>query len=103
MAEPVNDNETNLDLLVEWIATLNEEAIFFDGYEDAIIGVAERCSMSPLVVYDAKKCVEILMQRDGMSEEDAHEFFEFNTLGCWAGDNTPLFLWRPEMDTDNET
>jgi len=93
---------SRIDEMKDWVAANNDEAIFFDGYEDAIIGVAERCSMAPLVVYDAKKCVEILMTRDGMSEEDAHEFFEFNTLGCWAGDNTPLFLWRPEFD-DEET
>lgn len=88
------------EILREWIAALNEDAVLFDGYEDAIIGVAERCSQPLLVVYDAHKCVKILMERDGMSEEDAHEWFEFNVLGCWAGDNTPLFLWRPDFDVD---
>jgi hypothetical protein len=77
-----------------WIAEFNEDAVLFDGYEDAIIGVAERCSTPPLVIYDGEKCIEILMQRDGMDEEEAREFFSFNTLGCWAGEFTPLFLWR---------
>lgn len=82
--------------LSAWLAEMAEGAVLFDGYESAIIGVAERCSCAPLVVYDADRCVEILMERDGMSEEDARDFFSFNTLGCWAGERTPLFLWRFE-------
>lgn len=80
----------------QWIAEHNEEAVLFDGFEDAIIGVAERCGNPGLVIYDAAKCIQILVDRDGMSHEDATEFFYFNTLGCWAGEHTPLFLWRQE-------
>lgn len=82
--------------LREWFASYNSEAVLFTGYESAIIGIAERCSCEALVVYDAERCVDILMQRDGMSEEDARDFFAFNTLGCWAGPGTPLFLWKFE-------
>jgi hypothetical protein len=71
-----------------------------DGFEDAILGVAERCSKLPLVVYDARKCVEILVERDGMEPEEALEFFHFNTLGAWMGQHTPLFLWRLEDEID---
>jgi hypothetical protein len=81
--------------LHEWIAAHNENALLADGFDDAIVGVAMRCSMPALVVYDAAKCIDILMQRDGMSHEEAFEFFDFNTLGAWAGEGTPLFLWRP--------
>lgn len=77
-----------------WIAEHNEEALLADGFEDAILGVAERCSQPTLVVYDASKCIEILMERDGMSEDEAQEFFSFNTTGAWMGENTPLFLWK---------
>ena len=31
------------------------------------------------------------MGRDGMSYEDAIEFFEYNTIGSWMGEGTPLF------------
>ena len=80
--------------LREWITKYNEEALFADGFDEAILGVAERCSQPFLVVYDAQKCIEILMERDGMSEEDAAEFFSFNVTGAWMGEHTPLFLWR---------
>lgn len=82
--------------LAEWVSEFNEEALLADGFEAAVIGVAERCSQPALVVYDAERCIEILMQRDGMSYDDAHDFFSFNTLGAWAGEGTPLFLWRRE-------
>jgi hypothetical protein len=79
----------------DWIKEHNEEALTADGFDDAIIGVAERCSCLPLVVYDAEKCIEILQRDSDMTEEEAIEFFSFNTLGAWMGENTPLFLWRP--------
>lgn len=82
--------------LKDWIAFFNEDALLADGFEDAIIGVAERCGQPTLVVYDIDKCIEILMKRDGMTREGAAEFFTFNTSGAWMGENTPLFLIRRE-------
>ena len=38
------------------------------------------------------KCFEILVERDGMEYEDAVENFEFNVVGAWVGDNTPVFI-----------
>jgi hypothetical protein len=80
-----------------WIAEFNPDALMADGFEEAIIGVGERCSQMGLVVYDAEKCLEILQERDGMDYEEAYEYFSFNTLGSWVGDNTPLFVWRPHL------
>jgi hypothetical protein len=82
----------------EWLAEVNPEALLADGFEDALVGVAERCGQPILAVYDAVQCIEILMKRDGMDYEEAEEFFTFNTLGAWAGDHTPLFLWRVPKD-----
>jgi hypothetical protein len=82
--------------LREWIDSFNEEALLADGLEEAIIGVAERCSKPALVVYDARRCIALLMERHGLDEDEALEFFHFNTLGAWVGEGTPLFLWRPD-------
>lgn len=73
------------------IAEANEEALFADGFEDALIGYCERCGISPVALYDYDKCISILMKRDGMTETDAVEFFEFNTLGAFVGEATPMF------------
>jgi hypothetical protein len=32
-----------------------------------------------------------ILARD-MPREDAEEFFEFNTIGAWMGDATPVFV-----------
>jgi hypothetical protein len=82
----------------EWIAQFNPEALMADGYDEAVVGVAERCGQPSLVVYDANKCIQILIDRDGMDYDEAYEFFQFNTLGAWAGENSPLYLWRREED-----
>ena len=34
-----------------------------------------------------------------MSEEEAQEYFEHNTIGAWVGEGTPLFIHlTEEMD-----
>ena len=67
-----------------------EGLLFADGFDDAIIGVAERIGMEPVVAYDVNKIIEILA-RD-MSEDEAVEYFEFNILGAYMGERTPVFI-----------
>ena len=45
-------------------------------YDSAIIGVSE----SGRVIYDYDKMVEWLMETDGMSQEDAVDFIDYNTI-----------------------
>jgi|TARA_R100001460_G_scaffold44048_2_gene80585 hypothetical protein len=68
-----------------------------DGFEKAFIGVGKRCGQPDIAVYDQLKCIDILEKRDGMTIDEAEEFFEFNVLGSWVGEQTPLFL-----DTEKE-
>jgi hypothetical protein len=75
----------------EVMAGENPEALFADGFEDAIIGIARRFSLPPLVAYDYNKCIEILVD-DGMTAEEAMEYFEFNVQGSWMGEGTPIFI-----------
>lgn len=70
-----------------------EEILFADGFEDAFLGLGERFNKR-FAVYDTEKCLEILMTRDGMSWEEAREFFDFNVGGAWVGEGTPVFLTR---------
>lgn len=82
----------------EWIAGFDESTLLADGFDAAIVGVAERCGQPTLVVYDAERCIRILMVENGWDYEEADEFFTFNTLGAWVGERTPLFLWRRPKD-----
>ena len=63
-----------------------------DGLEDAFIGVASRCGQPDLAVYNIEKAVQVLVDRDGMDPDEAREFLEFNSIGAWVGDGTPLWL-----------
>ena len=66
--------------LKEWVSEWNAGALLADGFEDAIVGVCERFGALPVVAYDRGKCIEILVERDGMDYEEAVEYFEFNML-----------------------
>jgi hypothetical protein len=76
----------------------DDTLLFADGLDDAIIGVGERCSQPNTVIYSYDKVIEILMQRDGMSFDDATEFFSFNIGGAWVGECTPI--WMHTVDTE---
>lgn len=67
------------------------ELLFMDGYDDCVVGVVERFGSEPFVVYDRKKVLAKLMA-DGLSEEEAVEFYDFNQLGGWHGEHTPGFV-----------
>ena len=88
------DRRAEVEAILEVID--DDEAIFFDGFDDAIIGIGAQQHKGPYVIYDREKCIQILMDRDGMPHEDAEEFFSFSTEGCWAGDRTPIIVSRVE-------
>jgi len=72
------------------IALNFNECLTADGFDEAIIGISQCNTVK--AVYSSKKCIDILMKRDKMSKEDAVEFFEFNVVGSYMGDNTPIFI-----------
>jgi hypothetical protein len=95
----------------EVIELVDEEAIFYDDLDSAIIGVAERCGMATVVCYDKDKAIEAIKatfsdsdveldedeKADGITidqkkEELALEWFHYNTLGAYVGDYTPVFI-----------
>jgi hypothetical protein len=69
-----------------------EEFLFADGFEDALLGTVEGACRLPVACYDYQKCVEILVKRDGMDEDEAAEYLDFNCVGAYVGKGTPLFL-----------
>jgi hypothetical protein len=79
---------------IEEISEINPEALLCDGFDEAIIGMAERINLGPVVAYDVDKMLEIMVKRDGMSYEEAMEYFDYNILGAWMGENTPVFITK---------
>jgi hypothetical protein len=76
----------------EQLTEENPKALFADGFDDALIGIARRANGDALAAYSREKCVKVLMDRDGMDEAEANEFFDFNVIGSWVGEGTPLFI-----------
>ena len=70
----------------------NEKALMFDGFDEAYIGPATRCGQPTLAAYSYTKCIEILMRDNKMSHEGAVEYYEFNTVDAWVGENTPIII-----------
>lgn len=60
-------------------------------FDSCIVGVASRCGLEHCVVYDADQIVKALV-RDGMSDEEALEYMDFNITGAYVGERTPLFI-----------
>ena len=91
-AKPVVQSMTDYTELRE----LNPDALIPIGFDKAYMGHAEREGLA-VAVFDCDKCLELL-QQDGMSYEEAQEFFDFNVIGAYLGKHTPLFLWRKAPD-----
>ena len=73
-----------------------------DGFDEAVLGTAQRCAHGDVIIYDYDKCVEILMSRDGMEDDEAREFMDCNVTGAYVGEGTPFFLHRGTMDDIDE-
>jgi len=88
--DPANDPRLNIreELAGEW----GTELLFLSGgeFDEAIIGVSERIGDEPVVAYDTTKIVEILSR--SMTVDEAYEYFEFNILGAYVGEKTPVFI-----------
>jgi len=77
------------EIIKEELSYINEQALFANGFDDALLGID---MLDYIAVYDADKCLDILMQTSDMTREEAEEYFEFNTLGAYMGEYTPRFV-----------
>lgn len=83
--------------LSDWAEDHEVELIFFDPpehFDHAIVGVVCGYGQELAVVYDKAKVLQAIAADIG--EEDAREWFAFNTIGVYVGEATPRFLVRPE-------
>lgn len=78
------------DLLEEWYGP-DYSVLTYPNYDNALLGVGVRFN-NLVAVYDQARCIDLLVERDGMDREEAVDFFESNTLGAWHGEGTPVFM-----------
>lgn len=75
----------------ELAESLGVEFVNLDGLESAIVGYCHHENAYRLV-YSRERIIRKLMRQDGMSEDDATEYAEFNILGAYFGETTPVIL-----------
>lgn len=69
-----------------------EGAILLDGLEEAIIGIVEEFGNGRRVLYSKSKILSIFCERDLMTMDEAEEFYDYNVLGLYAGEQNAVFL-----------
>ena len=68
-----------------------------DGFDDAVIGVAEGEGDSNVdnvgmkLIYSVSKCLNILEKE--MTESEAIDYFIFNVSNAYVGCQTPIWCW----------
>ena len=66
--------------------------ITLEGFDDAIIGFAERNGMAPSICYDRDMVIRTIMRDTGRSRVGAEEHFLINILTADFGLSNPVFL-----------
>ena len=84
--------KTSYKKILEAITEINPKALKADGFDAAIIGIGRVHGSPEVLVYDSDKCVDILMKRDNMTNEEAWEFFDYNVCNAYMGEGTPMFM-----------
>lgn len=71
-----------------------ENVIIFssESYDDALIGVSD----DGRAIYDFDLMVEWLMDKDGMTNTEAIEWIEYNTIRAlpYAGEKAPIVMYK---------
>lgn len=79
-----------------------EELVFLEGpeFDRAIIGVAYSFNGVFSVCYSEPEVLNVLMQHNGMTHDEAVEYFNFNISGAYVGPSTPVFVDVGVMSAD---
>ena len=88
--------------ILEWIDETFEVIVYPTGFEDCIVGVGERFGGPPVAVLDVEKMLA-QMEKDGMTREEALEYFEYNILGAYVGQESPVYLHVPDFKVEKKT
>jgi hypothetical protein len=90
IAEIRANRKTRLQDLKEKIEETNPDAMLADGLDDALAGY----DSGGRAVYLIEEILGILITRDGMTEEEAQEFFDFNIECAYVGQYTPIYMYE---------
>lgn len=86
--EPRPTREAIHEALVE----MDESALLMDGFDEAFIGFSRRGNEPVLACYSYDRMIEVLVERDSMDYDEAMEYVDFNCVGAWMGERTPIIV-----------
>lgn len=84
--------------------------ILYDGFDEALVGFGASFHNLPCAIYNYEKCIDLIMKNDSACEfqesdesdfityDDAVEYFEFNVIGGYVGEQTPIFMRMFDKD-----
>jgi len=90
IAEIRADRKKYIEELKQAIVSKNPEAMLVDGHDDALAGYDTKGR----AIYITDHIIGTLMERDGMTEEEAVEFFDFNIECAYVGEYTPIYMYE---------
>jgi hypothetical protein len=67
-------------------------AIKLDGFDNCIIGVVEEFGNGPRILYSKEKIIDELCEE--MTREEALEYYDYNILGGYFGEQNPIFYLK---------
>ena len=66
-----------------------------DGLDQAVIGFDET---SERLIYSMSKIMQILVEQDGMTDEEALDYYYYNIAGAYVGEKTPIYCFDYMLD-----
>lgn len=76
----------------EALKEMEENTLLIDGFDEAFLGFSQRINQPILAVYSYDGLVKVCMDRDGMEWEEAVEYVDYNIVGAWVGEQTPIIV-----------
>jgi hypothetical protein len=77
------------------LAEVNPEATLWDGFDAALVGLAQRPNASgPVGVYDRELITRVLVDRDGMDEDEADDWISFQLERGDGDQEWPVVMTR---------
>ena len=78
------------EALLNTIQEMNPEAMLADGFDECVMGYDK----DGRVIYSVEEIIGTLMSRDGMTHEEAIEFYGFNIECAYVGEFTPIYMYE---------
>ena len=68
------------------------------GFDDCLVGRIEQFGREPVAAYCVDRIIDKMVTEWGLTADEAWEYHEYNQLGAYAGEGTPVYLHSCDID-----